>query len=451
MLFRSVGVVQFSSSQSSGLPLDVFYSSAGSPGIVNPGLAYPAYNNYILDMNDSYIKLNTFHDWHKDGTHNLDLNDFDVETILLHEAGHIHGLAHPLTNSYTHDASAPIMAGGDNVYFHNNVARSLRNDDINGKKWLGANAMVPEHYSSISEACSNVASGGTIFVSSNTYNENSFLIPNNKTVKIEPGTIIIFSENSNLGVEGILYAKGTSTNPIIFKSNTGTWNGIHVFDNGDFIKNEYCQIQNLPLSVTITSIGNNQYKANASGGSENYTSYKWWSRKDDGIVPKGETKAPPPGQWIYNPSWDDLSIITCSVYWAFSLKCEVRDSDGNTATDIYSEPADKNHPYYSQKKSVKVSNIKPKIISLNDNSPNPFNPTTKIRFGVPNTQRVTINVYSIKGKKIRTLMKETVDAGYYSIDWDATNDFGEKVSSGLYIYRMKTNSKVITKKMLFTK
>jgi len=63
--WNNAGVVQFSSSPSSGLPLDVFYSSMGSPGIVNPGRAYPADNNYILDMNNSYIELNTYHDWYK--------------------------------------------------------------------------------------------------------------------------------------------------------------------------------------------------------------------------------------------------------------------------------------------------------------------------------------------------------------------------------------------------
>lgn len=61
----------------------------------------------------------------------------DVQSMVFHEAGHIHGLAHPLTTSYTHNATAPTMAGGDNSYFDNTLdVRSLETEDIYGTQFL---------------------------------------------------------------------------------------------------------------------------------------------------------------------------------------------------------------------------------------------------------------------------------------------------------------------------
>ena len=103
-----------------------------------------------------------------------------------------------------------------------------------------------------------------------------------------------------------------------------------------------------PLSVTITgpthlnSGQTGEFTANPSGGSSPYTNYKWWSRNDEGgiepntlnrhIVPN----APPAGEWIYLSQWEGHQTITMGPSYDFSLKCEVTDSDNNTATDIHS-------------------------------------------------------------------------------------------------------------------
>ena len=103
--WNSAGTVQFSSSQSSGLSIETFWDDYGNnqpPYIVNPGLAYPDHEDFIINTDDSWVQINTYHQW---GTVQ-DLQDdmIDLETILVHEVGHIHGLAHPLTSSYTHNA-----------------------------------------------------------------------------------------------------------------------------------------------------------------------------------------------------------------------------------------------------------------------------------------------------------------------------------------------------------
>lgn len=199
-----------------------------------------------------------------------------------------------------------------------------------------------------------------------------------------------------------------------------------------------------PLSILISSIGNDQYKANVSGGSENYTDYKWWYRNDDGIIPKNGSKAPPVGVWLHNSYWDDKNTITFSPsYSLFSLKCRATDSDGTTDTDIYSGGIWKG----SQKNQSTI----PNTIVLGNNLPNPFNPTTKIKFGLPQQQKIKIDVYSITGQKIKTLVDNTMSAGYHTINWNATDANGAKVSSGVYIYQLRCGNEVFTKKMIFAK
>ena len=88
---------------------------------------------------------------------------------------------------------------------------------------------------------------------------------------------------------------------------------------------------------------------------------------------------------------------------------------------------------------------------LDYNSPNPFNPNTQIKFGLPNNQKVKIDVYSITGQKVKTLINTTMNAGYHTINWNATDENGAKVSSGVYIYQLRCGNEVFTKKMVFAK
>jgi parallel beta-helix repeat protein len=95
---------------------------------------------------------------------------------------------------------------------------------------------------------------------------------------------------------------------------------------------------------------------------------------------------------------------------------------------------------------------KPDKFTLEQNYPNPFNPTTTIRYSIPDDNvSVRIVVYDIKGREITTLVNSKQSAGSYSVVWNATNKFGEKVSSGIYFYRIMTNKFSATKKMMLIK
>ena len=89
--------------------------------------------------------------------------------------------------------------------------------------------------------------------------------------------------------------------------------------------------------------------------------------------------------------------------------------------------------------------------TLEQNYPNPFNPTTQIRFNMPEESVVTIKIYNMLGKEIKTLISGEKTAGEHSVTWNGTNDRGILVASGTYFYRINTGNFTQVKKMIFMK
>ncbi len=93
----------------------------------------------------------------------------------------------------------------------------------------------------------------------------------------------------------------------------------------------------------------------------------------------------------------------------------------------------------------------PKQFSLSQNYPNPFNPTTIISYQLSVFSHVTLKVYDILGREVRTLVNERETAGQHVIQWDGTDQNGRHVASGVYYYRLTTPSGSITKKAVLAK
>jgi len=91
------------------------------------------------------------------------------------------------------------------------------------------------------------------------------------------------------------------------------------------------------------------------------------------------------------------------------------------------------------------------ITSLLGNFPNPFNPVTTIRFTIGNVENVVINVYNVRGQRVRTLLNEYREPGLHSVVWNGTDDSGRAVGSGIYFYRMVAGENVDTRRMLLMK
>ena len=88
---------------------------------------------------------------------------------------------------------------------------------------------------------------------------------------------------------------------------------------------------------------------------------------------------------------------------------------------------------------------------LNDNYPNPFNPLTTINYNIPGDGFVNITIYDMMGRVVKTLVNISQTAGFKSVQWNATNDRNEPVSTGLYLYTIKAGNFRQTKKMVFLK
>ena len=91
----------------------------------------------------------------------------------------------------------------------------------------------------------------------------------------------------------------------------------------------------------------------------------------------------------------------------------------------------------------------PDYFALHQNYPNPFNPSTQISFDVPQgAEHIMLNVYNILGQNVSTLVNGVMNPGQYTMEWNATDEVGNPVASGIYFYELRCSSFTARKKML---
>lgn len=184
-----------------------------------------------------------------------------------------------------------------------------------------------------------------------------------------------------------------------------------------------------------------------------------------------------PHNWFINLSnWDSFitgstsqqTFVEPNPYWGISLgyregtdRPVILDFNGDGYDDIgfYRINADDDEPKFfvryikpGEVKSVEAGNL-PKegeIVltdySLEQNFPNPFNPSTKIRYSIPNQSKVVLSVYDILGQRVAELVNEVQETGTYTVNFS-----GENLSSGVYIYRLRCNDFTESKKFVLVK
>ena len=125
---------------------------------------------------------------------------------------------------------------------------------------------------------------------------------------------------------------------------------------------------------------------------------------------------------------------------------------GNTYGTLYSSMEVPYHAYFDRTDWVtKVedftkNDLIPESFSLSQNFPNPFNPVTEIRYGLPEQSRVTLEIYNALGQKVATIVDGTKPAGFQTARWDAS-----LFPSGIYFYQLKARGFTTTKKMILLK
>jgi hypothetical protein len=100
---------------------------------------------------------------------------------------------------------------------------------------------------------------------------------------------------------------------------------------------------------------------------------------------------------------------------------------------------------------VEDENQIPTIFKIHQNHPNPFNPTTTLRYDLPDDGMVNITIYDMMGRVVRNLVNDHQSAGYKTIQWNGTNGFGEPVAAGVYLYQIHAGNFQQTKKMILLK
>ncbi|MBN1755451.1 T9SS type A sorting domain-containing protein [bacterium] len=93
----------------------------------------------------------------------------------------------------------------------------------------------------------------------------------------------------------------------------------------------------------------------------------------------------------------------------------------------------------------------PMVYYLHQNHPNPFNASTIIEYGIPVANDVKLTITNILGEDVRTLVNENQSAGHKKVAWDATDDTGNRVSTGIYFYKVKTEGFEAQKRMILLK
>jgi hypothetical protein len=90
----------------------------------------------------------------------------------------------------------------------------------------------------------------------------------------------------------------------------------------------------------------------------------------------------------------------------------------------------------------------PTAVVLDQNAPNPFNPSTRLRFGLPKPGLVSLTIYNIRGQRVATLLdRESLPAGFHTLIWNGQDQRGHPASSGVYLYQLVTEEETIAKKM----
>lgn len=97
------------------------------------------------------------------------------------------------------------------------------------------------------------------------------------------------------------------------------------------------------------------------------------------------------------------------------------------------------------------SAVLPSAYSLGEAFPNPFNPVTHIEIALPESGLTTLKIFNIMGQQVATLMNQQLEAGRHTVSWDATNEAGIKVASGMYVYQLEVNGFTQAHKMLLLK
>ena len=163
---------------------------------------------------------------------------------------------------------------------------------------------------------------------------------------------------------------------------------------------------------------------------------------------------------VVNLSFEGLNNVP-SDYEACLIDATLKTSQNLRQKSKYSVAASVENPKRLQlligrpdfvDANLSVTQNIPQSFELSQNFPNPFNPTTTIRYGLPRAERVTLRIYNILGEEVVTLVNEELKpVGFHVAIWDGRNRNGDSVGSGIFIYQLLAGDLSMTKNMILVK
>lgn len=151
------------------------------------------------------------------------------------------------------------------------------------------------------------------------------------------------------------------------------------------------------------------------------------------------------GEHAIEAGQTDLLRIYCHLLDPEVAPDDVLDHSMTKAADRKAQPVS------LQVTSDKKSDMLPRTYALHHNYPNPFNPSTTIKFDLPRPGHVTLEVYNLLGQRVTTLVDGNLEAGYHQVRWDGTNHQGGVVASGVYFYKIQADGFARSRKMVLLK
>ena len=158
-----------------------------------------------------------------------------------------------------------------------------------------------------------------------------------------------------------------------------------------------------------------------------------------------------------NQTWsNDNSKIAIGGVWATGIYTPGPINIFDTVTDSFTTLVDSTWPpcFWVSETDEQVSiidEILPITYNLYNAYPNPFNPVTTLHYDLPEDALVNITIYDMMGRVVSNLVSSQQNAGYKSVQWNATNNQGQPVSAGLYLYTIQAGDFRQTKKMVLLK
>ena len=150
-------------------------------------------------------------------------------------------------------------------------------------------------------------------------------------------------------------------------------------------------------------------------------------------------------------NWQKIGFVKSYGNSNSQKKYSFKDIPAGGTTFKYRLKQIDNDGNFKYSNTIEASFIVTGDFKLDQNFPNPFNPSTAILFNLPEEGRVTVRVFDIMGREVIILMNENMTAGKHKVVWEGKDNFGKDVTSGIYFYSLKFNEQSITKKMLLVR